>query len=512
MTTSVHRQRLEGFWHRGAQIARDKFRCLNFVRLVCYRGCRIKRRSFFQSCVGRQTVWRVVACAVLGVSIELGAIEPVLAADHRIPSSAVSFNCAPVNPGDTVTLAPGIRGPLSIRNCTGTNTNRITIRNDSAGAGPTVIRRATGTKAGFIFNCENCVGVTLDGSNKWAGAPLGKTYGIKVTVTGGAGPSIFLRFGGLSRHITIRNVEIDGAWPSIVTNGSGIRINDLKVDRNTFPGLWRENILLEDNYVHNVALEGMYVGANFKDGDLPVRNVEIRNNIVEDTGFEGINTKSMWEGDNSIHHNQVRRAGMNGAMTNNSAEFSGIKNNAGTVKIYNNWVETTGQHGIQSWTQGGPLESAGRGPFEAHIWNNVIVAAGGGHFPFMGASYGISVGAQNGCEKPVPLVYNNTIINSRQSAIYLTRNVGAVFVRDNLISASGGNPVIAAPSFVVVTNNLVGTVTQMAFMDPLAGNFRLTANSPARNQGSEVFPATDFDDDPRPNGEAADQGAFEADE
>ena len=312
--------------------------------------------------------------------------------------------------------------------------------------------------------------------------------------------------------ITIRNVEIDGAWPTLVTNGSGIRINDLKIDRNKFPGVWREGILIEDSYVHDVALEGMYLGNNYNDGDLPLRNVEIRNNIVQHTGFEGINTKSMWEGRNSIHHNRVRRVGMNYQKTNKSAEFSGIKNNAGTVRIYNNWVETTGQHAIQSWTQAGPLESAGRGPFEARIWNNVIVDADGANRPFMGNSYGISVGAQDGCEKPVPFIYNNTIVNSRQSAVNISGNAGSGFVRDNLIAGTGGNPVIAVPSSVALINNLVGAVTQMAFVDSLRSNFRLTLNSPARNQGSYVFPAKDFDDHARPQGTAADQGAFEANE
>lgn len=460
--------------------------------------------------MNRLTAGRIIASAAIGAGIELGAIGSVLAADYKISASVASFDCSSVKPGDTVTLASGNRGPLNIRNCAGTATNKIKIRNDATGAEPTVIRRTAGAEGGFILNCASCIGVAIDGSYKWRGAPTGKTYGIKVTVTGGAGPSVFLRFGGLSSFITIRNVEIDGAWPKIVTNGSGIRINDLKIDRSMFPGMWREGILVENNYVHNTALEGMYLGNNYNDGDLPLRNVEIRNNIVTDTGFEGINTKSMWEGKNSIHHNQVRRVGMNSAKPNKHAEFSGIKNNAGTVKIYNNWVETTGQHGIQSWTQAGPMESEGRGPFEAHIWNNVIVDAGGANLPFMGNSYGISIGAQDGCEKPVPFVYDNTIINSRQSAINIARNVNAGFVRDNLVAGTGGNPVIAVPGIVELINNRVGTVTQMAFVDPLEGNFRLTTKSPARNQGSDVFPTTDFDNKTRPKEGAADQGAFEA--
>ena len=60
-----------------------------------------------------------------------------------------------------------------------------------------------------------------------------------------------------------------------------------------------------------------------------------------------------------------------------------IDNTSGTVKIYNNWIETTGQHGIQVWTAEGPKVSEKLGPFDAYIWNNVIVDAGGLWRPFM---------------------------------------------------------------------------------------------------------------------------------
>jgi hypothetical protein len=253
----------------------------------------------------------------------------------------------------------------------------------------------------------------------------------------------------------------------------------------------------------------MYIGANYSDGDIPLRNVEIRRNRVENTGFEGINTKSMWEGDNRIHHNFVRKAGANGAFPSKSSQYSGIKNASGTVKIYNNWVESTGAHGIQSYTQTGPKVSEGRGPFEAQIWNNVVIDAGALWRPFMQNSFGISVGAQAGCEKPIPSVYNNTIVNSRQSAISLTSDVAAGFVRDNIIAGASGNPVIAIPKSVNLVNNRVGTVSQMEFVDPSGLNFRLKVGSPARNQGSSTFPTTDYDDVARPKEGSADQGAFE---
>lgn len=440
--------------------------------------------------------------------MSLGASKPALAADHRISAQASTFECNSVKPGDTVTIPSGTRGPLRIRNCNGTASNPIVIRNDPNGNGPAVIRMSSGS-SGFVFNCYSCIGVEIDGSYKWQGAPGGITYGIELTITGGGGPTAYLKIGGLSRFVTIRNVEIDGKWPAIAKNGNGIVVSDSSFKRSKYPGLWREGLLIEDNYVHDVEGEGMYIGANYSAGEIPLRNVEIRYNRVEDTGWEGINTKSMWSGNNTIHHNEVRRAGKNGSHTSEKEQYAGIKNNAGTVKIYNNWIESTGQHGIGVWTQEGPKSSEGRGPFEAHIWNNVIVDAGKLWRSFMQPSYGILVGAQNGCEKPIPYIYNNTIVNSRGRAISVNKNVGGGRVNDNIVAGTSSNPAISVPGFVNLSNNFVGSVSQSGFVDASRLDFRLTVNSPALNEGSSSHPSKDFADESRPKEGGPDQGAFE---
>ena len=429
--------------------------------------------------------------------------------DQAIAPQTVSYDCSANLPGDMLTLVGGTRDPLSIRNCNGTASNPITIRNDPDGIGPTIIRRASGPGGGFVFSCEDCVGVVIDGSYKWQGAPEGPTYGIKVTMAGGEGPSAFLRISGKSRFVTIRNVEVDGVWPQVAQNGIGISVNDHSILRSAYPGLWREGILIEHNYVHDVEGEGMYIGGGYKYGNLLSRNIEIRHNLVEDTGWGAIDMKSAVAGDNSIHHNVVRRAGKNTDSTNKASQYSGITNLSGTVKIYNNWIEKTGQHGITSWTAEGPKESEGYGPFEASIWNNVIVDAGALWQPFMSNSFGINVGAQDGCEKPIPRVFNNTIVNPRQSGIRLTNNVGAGFVRDNVIAEVGSNPAIVASGIVEVINNFVGAISQIGFSNPASLDFHLGSSSPAWNQGSGEFPPTDFDDEARPKDGAPDPGAFE---
>ena len=125
------------------------------------------------------------------------------------------------------------------------------------------------------------------------------------------------------------------------------------------------------------------------------------------------------------------------------------------------------------------------------------------------SSYGINVGAQAGCEKPLPTIYNNTIVNSRESAIYVASNVSPGFVRDNIAAGTRANPVIAVPSFVDLVNNRVGSVSQMEFVDPGRLNFRLKIGSPARNEGTNDFPPIDYADVTRPKEGAGDQGAYE---
>jgi hypothetical protein len=451
------------------------------------------------------SVGRILAVVAAAATLGLGAIDDAAAADRTITPQTEVFSCgSSVKPGDTLTLPAGVRGPLTIRDCNGTASNPIVIRNQAGGSGPAVIRRSGGS-GGFIFSCINCVGVVIDGGGKWKGAPSGKSYGIQVTVGGGS-PSAFVRISGLSRSLTIRNLEVDGAGSK---NGSGIRVNDLTVKRSRHSGMWRENILIEDNFIHDVSREGMYVGSNYNDGSLPLRNIEIRNNRLEDIGWEAINAKSMWEGKNSIHHNEVLRAGKNSGSTK-KAQFTGINAISSSVSIYNNWIDTTGEHGIQVWTDGGPKASEKRGPFDAEIYNNVVVNAGALWKSSMLKTAGINVGAGSGTEKPNPRIYSNTIVQSRKAAISVNANVGSGFVRDNIIAGAGGNPVVTAPKYVSLVNNRVGSVAQMDFVDSGRKNFRLKTTSPARNQGSSSFPSHDFDNVARPKGGSADQGAFEA--
>ena len=427
--------------------------------------------------------------------------QPAIAANYSVAAGVAKFDCAVARPGDTITLAAGARGPLAISNCPGTSTNPITVKNDVSGSGPTVIQQSSGTGAGFVLLCTDCIGVVFDGSGKWAGAPSATTYGIKVTMTGGSSPTAFIKVAGKSRFVTIKNVEVDGRWPSLSKDGIGISVNDNTVFAADNPELWRVVIVIANSYVHNIQGEGMYLGPNWPSNGLPLRNITIRDNRVEDTGWDCIQLKSAISGDNQIHHNVVKRCGKNSDGV--SGQHHGISLYEGNGKIYNNWVEETGESGIQHYLDKIP---SSYGNQTAEIYNNVVVKTG-----LTGplAGHGITCASNTGgVALNVSRVYNNTVVAAEGVGIRIGSTAASGLVRDNIVVDSIGTP-ISVPSSINNTNNLVSTSAKALFINAGGRDYRLQASSPARNAGSSTYPAVDHDDIRRPQEGAADQGAFE---
>lgn len=427
--------------------------------------------------------------------------QPAVAANFSIGSGVAKFDCSAARPGDTITLAAGARGPLTISSCLGSSTNPITIKNDVAGSGPTVIQQTSGTSAGFVLLCDDCIGVVLDGSGKWTGAPAGTTYGIKVTISGGSSPTAFIKIGAKSRFVTIKNVEVDGKWPSVAKDGIGISVNDNTVFASDNPGLWREGITIANSYVHNTEGEGMYVGPNWPSNGLPLRNITIRDNRVEDTGWDCIQLKSAVSGDNQIHHNVLKRCGR--LADGVSGQHHGISLYEGTGKIYNNWVEESGESGIQHYLDKIPTSYGNQ---TAEIYNNVVIKTG-----LTGplAGHGITCASNSGdVARNIARIYSNTVVAAEGVGIRVGSTAVSGLVRDNIVVDTVGTP-ISVPNSISDTNNLVSTSAKTLFVNASGRDYRLQATSPARNAGSSSYPPVDHDDIRRPQDGAADQGAFE---
>ena len=453
----------------------------------------------------RNVAWRGTLILFFGMGAGLSVIAS--AAEIRIAGSQSSFDCTSARPGDTVTLAAGNRGPLVIRNCSGTGSNPIVFRNDPGGNEPAIIRSPAGANGGFVLACDNCVGVILDGSGKWNGAPSGRSYGIRLTSAGGS-PSAFLKLTGVSRSITVRGLEIDGVWPSISDNGIGISLNDHDLKMASSPGLYYENVLIEKNYIHNVQGEGMYIGPNWYTGGLPLRNIEIRENIIEDTGWDGIQLKSAVAGTNLIHDNVLKRVGSQ-TTGKIKGEIYGISLLDGNGKIYGNYIEQTGDTAIQHWI---PDLPASYGLQQIEIFNNVVVNAGvtgtTGRNAISSGSADINRAGQK-TALTSPRIHHNTIIRPNGWGIAIgSASADGAYVQNNIIADAESGPIKAAKG-VDTSNNRIGTVADMAFVDVGRQNYRLRSSSPARNAGIGDFPAVDFDGVPRPIDNRADQGAFE---
>jgi len=439
----------------------------------------------------------------LVVSLILGGTSSLaLAADHLVSASTPYLNCSSIRPGDTVTLAAGKRGVLNIDNCTGTASSPIVIRNDRNGSGPTIIRRTIQSNGGFVFSCRNCVHVVIDGSGKWVGAPSGKTYGIKVTTeASGDSPATFLMMTGTSSDFTIRYVEIDGQWPSVSTNGIGIQVNDHTIFGSANPGKWRENLLIENTYVHDVEGEGLYVGPNIPNDGLPLRNVRIRDNIVDRTGWDCIQAKNMRSGTNAIHHNKVTNCGI--AQDGAAGQHFGISCYESTgCQLYNNWVQRTGEVGINCLIQQLP-SSAGSQTCE--IYNNVVLDTGVTG-PTIGS--GIAVTTRQGSAVFRAAVFNNTVVGTEGHCFLADAQTQSGRIQNN-IAADCGMSGVSAPTQLSNFNNLSGTSRSIGFVNVGAADYRLLASSPAVDSVLNGFPSADFAGLRRPQGNDADQGAYE---
>jgi hypothetical protein len=435
---------------------------------------------------------------------------------HFIQSSTSRVDCGSdgVRPGDTITLAAGNRGPLNIRNCSGTAEKPITVRNDTSGSGPTVIRRTSAASGGFVFSCTSCVHVVIDGTGGWKGAPEGaycgapagkNGCGIKVTsVAAGDAPTAYFKLNGMTTKVSVRGIEVDGRRSSLNTLGIGFDQNDHSVTVDKYPDFWREECVYEMNYVHDVDSSGMYIGPNWREPDLrvPLRNMTVRNNLIEDTGRDGIKLKSAIEGTNKIHHNVVRRTGLRGE----SGFGAGIVVTEGgsNLKLHNNWIESTGLQGIQHYNGNVPST---KGPFTTELYNNVVYETGRS-VGATTAGNGITVAVGDGNATISPNVFNNTVVRAANHGISLNSRIKGGVVRDNIVSEWGNSALSLSGN--TSSNNLSAAITTVRFADAASLNFQLRDDSPARDKGTSAdFPRNDFRDFSRPQGKAYDLGAFE---
>lgn len=279
------------------------------------------------------------------------------------------------------------------------------------------------------------------------------------------------------------------------------------------------NILIHDNYIHNVGLEGTYIGKggwyfggtgkcsfdpSIKSYAVSLKNVRIYNNIIENTGWDGLQLKDADE-NVKVYNNRISHYG----VVNNGGQNEGMVLGSGVVAdVYNNSIINGSGWGFH-YTGLGYL----------NFYNNIVANSGQSGLFINGTEV----------EEPQPNGYirilNNTIVKTGTNGVSIGKYD---YVTDRILM----NNIIAEvnPSYPPVTwgfteksNNLENRdATELKFAqyaensaaDFLTNDYHLTMGSPAIDFGKNVSAynvTDDFDGKPRNHNGSYDVGAYEYD-
>jgi lysophospholipase L1-like esterase len=153
--------------------------------------------------------------------------------------------------------------------------------------------------------------------------------------------------------------EIEIAYVEVVGTAAGIEVKHPPGEAYTQNFA---NVKIHDNYIHDHRLEGMYIGMDNLALDVLI-NAEIYNNIVRNSGNDGIQTRN---GTFNIHDNIVDNVAVspafpydiNGILVGGNTKDSIIRNNTvsrvpGTAIFNNGWGNHTIACNVISSTQPG---------------------------------------------------------------------------------------------------------------------------------------------------------------
>ncbi len=383
-------------------------------------------------------------------------------------------------PGDVICIKAGTYKSIQLYNFNGTAAKPFIFKN-------------CGGRVIFSGNDKN---IYMIGNSffKFTGTGSSDKYGFKVTTTTSSIPnsSIGMKVSNLSTDFEIDHLEIEKVSLGFL----------IKTDPGCDPSTWQENftmrnVSLHDNYVHDIGLEGFYVGYTHASTTVNcngtnktvypqlIKGLKIYNNVVENTGWDGIQVGHAPEGVEA-YNNTITNYG----TKMESGQQSGFQFNPGSNgNIYNNTVMTGGGPGIMIMGQG-----------KHHVYNNLIVDAGDDKNSNSKGNSAIFVDDRPPVEGPKITVFiaNNTIVNPKRYGVNLLNSYGNVgtdnTIVNNLFVMSGiqnydMGKAIAAFNNVpyTATNNIdVKTIAEAKFVDAARRNYQLTAASPAVGAGKNL--------------------------
>jgi len=423
-----------------------------------------------------------------------------------IPATSTDLDATKlgIKPGAVVCLQAGTKRFLKLSNFVGTATAPITIKN----CGGQVIIHSTDLTQGIKVVNSKFFRLTGSGDASFQ-------YGIKVTSSGASAHGVNLD--NFTTEFEVDHLEVaNSGYAGIISKTSP------KCDGTATRGAFTQNnIIFHDNYIHDVKLEGIYIGSSFFTGEsvscngvmvkiLPheIKGLKIYNNVIKNTGWDGIQvgaaTASVEVYGNTIeNYGTVKKADQNRGIQINMGATGKYYNNmikggSGTgifvlgmadIILYNNQIVNSGEHGIfcdDRYTTAGT---------SFHFVNNTIVNT---------VKNGISMYSD---ESKNNRIQNNIIINPGTYTQFETDNTSRTG-KDAFIYLLNG-----AVS-VINSNNITSpNASTLLFANASTFNYGLLAGSPAINAGTDLSFLginKDITGNARPAGGAFDAGALES--
>lgn len=411
-----------------------------------------------------------------------------------------------IKPGDFVCLDAGTFHQILIRNLHGAPDQPITFRNAN---GQAVIHN----EAHYGISIRNSTFLSLSGDGT-----IEIPYGIKIDkVGGGSGISL----DQLTSSVTISYVEVSNTALAgiIAKTDPDCSFTSL---RDVFT---MYDITIHSCYLHNIGMEGLYIGSSFYNGFnlqcngvdtivMPhvIEGVEIYDNIINYSGRNGLQVNSVVE-NCRIFNNQI----MHDSQSETHNQMGGIQIGGGSsCDCFNNHIA----HG-----KGSGIEIFGKG--NIMIYNNLIEYPGRSfqpdqphyHFP----KHGVFIKDVNTDANAFIHVFNNTIIYPKSNGVLLNNPfLETSRIQNNIVVNPGSFAEIGMKAYVndepgnaFVSNNLFTTdISFICFTDHYNQNYSLSPKSPAIDKGADLsafYIDFDFNNSVRPKGKGFDIGAFEFD-
>ena len=389
-----------------------------------------------------------------------------------------------VQPGDIICLDANktYSQPINFKYVKGTAENPVIITNCG---GQALVSNSGGS---YVMKTHDSQYIRITGTGY-----AGEEYGIKLSGSQGNGLSMDY----LSSNFEIDHIEVEN------TGFAGIMA---KTNPTCIEATWRENftmmdISIHDNYIHDTHGEGMYIGHTTYGGvpldcgrKLPhhIVNAEIYNNIVENSGWDGIQFSTVISG-GRVHDNVIKNYG----TANNSIQNNGLIIGGGSTGLYyNNQIINGTGNGIATFGLG-----------DATIFNNLIVDAGDNGM-FIDTRYTPIGDGYN--------VINNTIINSSNIGIsFQAIDLNSNKSYNNIIVSPGGSFISTLAHNVEELGNYFNTdINALNFSNPGVNDYQLLEGSPAIDIGIDVMEYNinitfDILNNPRPVNNIYDAGAYE---